>query len=107
MIRSSSVQNRYNYDVTSWRSIKNKASSNSHFCTKTRKRRILQQGAGEAHSTHLERQHQPNRFSEFSFCSKRSINPSLVIPIVNKMSIKAKRKPWHGGLVQFRSMENN
>ena len=58
MILSYSVQNRYNYDVTSLRSIKNKASSNSHFCTKTRKRRILQQEAGEAHSTHVERQDQ-------------------------------------------------
>ena len=67
MIRSYSVQNLHNYDVTSWRSIKTKAYSNSHFCTKTRKRQILQQAAGEAHSTHLERQDQPNRFPEFSF----------------------------------------
>ena len=43
------------------------------FCTKTRKCRILQQGAGEADFTHMERQDQPNRFSEFSFCSKRPI----------------------------------
>ena len=53
---------------------------------------MLQQGTGEAHSTHVERQDQPNRFPEFSFCSKRS-----VIPI----RCQSKQRENHGMAVWF------